>query len=175
MVRVRGVRDHKERGALKEHDLVGIADRAKVVQVLLQVLHVGDERVHDGRPCAVERFVPDRGAKADRGQRSSASQNHLLFLIKNLQPRMFRNQHTVEAAKGNDVLGRGVLRARDPSCGSARTPLRCSSSGQWPPGSRQSAPGLSTIAHSIVKYSKGRYAFERLIRTSSSRLSMSKT
>lgn len=85
MVCVRGVRDHEERRALKQHDLVGVADRAEIVQMLLKVLHVWDQRVHDRRPRAVERLIQDRRAKADRRQRTRARQHHLLLLLKDLQ------------------------------------------------------------------------------------------
>ena len=53
------VRDDKEGGALEEDDLVRGADRAEVGELRFQQLHVGDEGVHDLRPRAVQRFVPD--------------------------------------------------------------------------------------------------------------------
>ncbi len=44
------VADHKECGPLKQNYLICPAHVAKLVQVRLQALDVGDERVHDGGP-----------------------------------------------------------------------------------------------------------------------------
>ncbi|KAJ8539038.1 hypothetical protein ON010_g12833 [Phytophthora cinnamomi] len=55
----------------------------------------------------------------------------------------------------HNVRAHAGPRGQDPSCGSARTPWRCSSSGQWPPGSRQSEPCLSTNGRNPCNQRKG--------------------
>lgn len=58
---VRGVGDDEEGGLLKQHHLVGAADLAEALQLVLQRLDVGDELVDDAGPGLVERLVPDGG------------------------------------------------------------------------------------------------------------------
>lgn len=45
-----GVGDDEERGALEEHDLIGVRGLGELAQALLQHFHLGDEGVDDGRP-----------------------------------------------------------------------------------------------------------------------------
>ena len=57
---------YQEGGSFEEYDFIRRADGGEVFQLLLQQLHVGNERVDDLRPGSVERLVPDgRGEALD--------------------------------------------------------------------------------------------------------------
>ena len=57
------MRDNQKRGALKQHDLLSLADVGKVLQMLLEQTHVGDERANNAGPRLEQTLVPDRRRK----------------------------------------------------------------------------------------------------------------
>jgi len=59
--------DDEEGHPLKQYNLVRLTDPAKVVQMALQQLDVGDERVHDGRPCLLLDWICGMGCTVIKG------------------------------------------------------------------------------------------------------------
>eukprot|EP00968_Pinguiococcus_pyrenoidosus_P028738 scaffold8075_cov410-Pinguiococcus_pyrenoidosus.AAC.2 len=78
----RRVGDHEERGSLEQHDFVCVTDVAELLQVRLQQAHIGNQAIHDGRPRAVQRLIPDAGLEVLHGHVSRVLGDARLPLLK---------------------------------------------------------------------------------------------
>lgn len=63
------VANHKESGFFKENHLVGFTNEAKIVQMLFQNSHIGNQRVNHGGPSLVKSLIPNASGEAGNLER----------------------------------------------------------------------------------------------------------
>lgn len=100
------VRYHQEGRLLEQHDLLGLADAAELVQSFLYQLDVRDQTVHDRAPRAVECLVPDRGPETTRFLRQGEFAHLVLFGLEHCVALLFGHEiHLVNETEDLGVLG----------------------------------------------------------------------